>query len=155
MVQIVRRVVIPELPRDVVFRAVEIVAETLVADAKKNIKNSKTNLRANEKNGYVESFIQFFPYKYDFIWRIEKARGGYEVTLDARTQGKWYESFLDVVPKMDNLVNTQWSALLNFSIGFITAKTYKKTGAREKIAGAREMIEKTRGEVRVKGKGNA
>ena len=89
----------------------------------------------------IESYVQFFPYKYDFIWKITPDRLGYEVVLDARTPGKWRDSLFNMDDKLEKLVDTQWSALVNFFHGYLTALAYKsKASAKGRIAKTKKRL---------------
>lgn len=123
MTQIIRKVMVPNIPEKVLLRSIELISEALIKDAKDNFK-AKTDLRVAEEKGYIEAYVAFFPYRYDFIWNISRNQRGFDVTLDARTSGKWHEFLFDMDTKLQNLVMTQWSALLNFCMGYITASTY-------------------------------
>lgn len=145
MVQVVRKVIIPGISDRVIVRAIEVISDALIRDAKENFGGSpsfKTDLRISEQKGYVESFVSFWPYRYDFIWKVKAVPGGHEVTFDARTGGSWYEFLFDIKGKLLMLVNSQWSALLNFSMGYLTASASKRSaGAPKKhIAAARARL---------------
>jgi hypothetical protein len=147
MAQIIRKVLVPGVSEKVVFKIVETISEALVQNAKDEFGdtfNFKTDLRINEKRGYVESFVRFWPYKYDFIWKIHRSADGVEVALDARTGGSWYDFLFDMHDKLNRLVFTQWSALLNFCMGYLTAMTYRGGGqAKEHIRSAKARMRET------------
>ncbi|MBI1973543.1 hypothetical protein HYS54_01905 [Candidatus Micrarchaeota archaeon] len=142
MVQTIRRVRVTGVPRLVVLRAVESIGLALIADAKQRFGSSgfKSDLRVDEKRGYVESFIKFWPYKYDFIWRVEGEKQ-LNVTLDCRTGGSWYEFAFDIAQKARTLTESQWSALLNFCMGYLTAGAVAKGGVKQ----ARKHITRAKG----------
>jgi hypothetical protein len=145
MVQVVRKVIIPGISERVIVRAIEVISDALIRDAKENFGSAptfKTDLRISEQKGYVESFVQFWPYRYDFIWRVKAVPGGHEVTFDARTGGSWYEFLFDIKGKLLLLVNSQWSALLNFAMGYLTATAPKGhlKAPKKHIAAARARL---------------
>lgn len=121
--RIVRRVIVPITSKETVVRVIEFISDALVEDAKKKYGKTygfKTDIRPVGENA-IESYVQFFPYKYDFIWKITRDKMGYEVALDARTPGKWRDSIFGMDEKLQRLVDTQWSALVNFFHGYLTA----------------------------------
>jgi len=139
--RIVKKVIIPAVPREMIVRVIEFISEALIIDAKARFGRSygfKTSIRPVGNNA-IESYVQFFPYKYDFIWKINADRLGYEVVLDGRTPGKWRDSLFAMDDKLAKLVDTQWSALVNFFHGYLTALAYKS-----KKASAKGHISKTK-----------
>jgi hypothetical protein len=154
MTQIVRKVTVPGVPEKVIIRSIEMISEALVRDAEEQFK-AITDTRVSEDTGYVEAYVAFFPYQYDFIWKVAKGTKGYDVTLDARTAGRWYEFVFDMDTKLQNLVMTQWSALLNFCMGYVTAATYStrhKVSPQEHIRRARAGLSEKTAVVRKKHK---
>lgn len=143
MARLVRKAVIEGVPRDVTMRAVEIICDNLVEDARQNFGrfiNFRTDTRVNEEKGIIEAYLQFLTFKYDFIWHVAQHAKGFEVTLDARTPGSWYEFIYDTPAKLARLVDVQWSALVNFSAGFVTGESYMRfrgKGLKERIKKAK------------------
>ena len=144
--RIVRKVIVPGVPREMIGQVIESISETLAENAKKNFSNAlrfKTDIRMVGNNA-LESYVQFFPYKYDFIWKVNRDELGYEITLDARTPGKWRDALFGMDKKLEELVETQWSAFLNFCHGYLTALAYKrKGGSKRHVKSARKKL-KTR-----------
>jgi len=141
--RIVKKVIIPAVPREMIGRVVEFISEALITDAKARFGNAyrfKTSVRA--MGNVIESYVQFFPYKYDFIWKITPDKLGYEVVLDARTPGKWRDSLFSMDDKLEKLVDTQWSALVNFFHGYLTALAFKasKKSPKAHISRARKRL---------------
>ncbi len=141
--RIVKKVIIPAVPREMIARVIEFISEALVIDAKARFGRSygfKTSIRPVGNNA-IESYVQFFPYKYDFIWKINADRLGYEVVLDARTPGKWRDSLFAMDDKLAKLVDTQWSALVNFFHGYLTALACRtKTPAKGHISKTKKRL---------------
>lgn len=144
MARIVRKANIEGVPRDVLMRVVEVVCDGLVEDARQNFGRSfnfKTDTRVNEERGTIEAYLQFLTFKYDFLWQVSPKGKAFEVTLDARTPGSWYEFIYDVPSKLSRLTDVQWSALVNFTAGFVTGEGYARFRGKypkEKIKKARE-----------------
>jgi len=125
-VRIVKRVIVPVVPREMLFRLIEFISQALTEDAREKFGKSykfKIHVRSVGQSA-IETYIQFFPYKYDFIWKVNRDKIGYEVVLDARTPGKWTDALLNADKKLENLVDSQWSAFLNFCHGYLTALAY-------------------------------
>lgn len=141
--RIVRKVVVPISSKEMIVKVIEFISDALTADAKKKYGKAykfKTDTRFVGENA-IESYVQFFPYKYDFIWKINRDSLGYEVVLDARTPGKWRDSLFGMDDKLGNLVDTQWSALVNFFHGYLTALTYKtKTPTKAHISKTKKRL---------------
>jgi hypothetical protein len=142
--RIVKRVIIPGVSKVMIAKVIEFISEALLADAKKQFSKSykfKTAIRPVGENA-IETFIQFFPYKYDFIWKINDAKPGYEVVLDARTPGRWRDVLFDMDVKLQGLVDTQWSALTNFFHGYLTAIALRGSGKspRAHIVGTKKRL---------------
>lgn len=143
MARLARKAVIEGVPRNVLLRLVEVICDGLVEDARQNfgkLFNFRTNTRVDEKKGVVEAYLQFLTFKYDFLWKIAPHARGFEVALDARTPGSWYEFLYDTPAKLARLVDVQWSALVNFSAGFVTGESCVKFRGRA----LKEKIRKTR-----------
>lgn len=141
--RIVKRVIVPIDSKEMIVRVVEFISDALIADAKTRFGNAyrfKTSKRLVGDNA-IEAYIQFFPYQYDFIWKIAKDKLGYEVALDARTPGKWRDSLFSMDDKLQGLVDTQWSALVNFFHGYLTALALKnKHPAKAHIAKTKKRL---------------
>jgi hypothetical protein len=128
-VRIVKRIVVPITSKEMIVKVIEFISDALTADAKERYGKAyrfKTDTRFVGENA-IESYVQFFPYKYDFIWKINRDSLGYEVVLDARTPGKWRDSLFGMDEKLNGLVDTQWSALVNFFHGYLTALAYRSS----------------------------
>jgi hypothetical protein len=128
-VRIVKRVIVPITSKEMIVKVIEFISDALTADAKQKYGKSykfKTDTRFVGENA-IESYVQFFPYKYDFIWKINRDSLGYEVVLDARTPGKWRDSLFGMDEKLNGLVDTQWSALVNFFHGYLTALAFRSS----------------------------
>lgn len=142
--RIIKKVIIPTVPREMIARVVEFISEALMMDAKARFGKSygfKTSMRPVGNNA-IESYVQFFPYKYDFIWKITPDKLGYEVVLDGRTPGKWRDSLFAMDDKLEKLVDTQWSALVNFFHGYLTALALKtpKGSAKGRISKTKKRL---------------
>jgi len=128
-VRIVKRVIVPITSKEMIVKVIEFISDALTADAKQKYGKAyrfKTDTRFVGENA-IESYVQFFPYKYDFIWKINRDSLGYEVVLDARTPGKWRDSLFSMDEKLNGLVDTQWSALVNFFHGYLTALAFRSS----------------------------
>lgn len=142
--RIIKRVIIPGVPKEMIVKLIEFISEALIADAKQKFGRAyrfKTDMRAVGSNA-IETYVQFFPYKYDFIWKINQDKLGYEVVLDARTPGKWRDSLFGMDEKLKWLVATQWSALVNFFHGYLTALTVhsKKASPKSRISKTKKRL---------------
>ncbi len=141
-----REVFIEGVPKDIIFHAIEMINEALINDAKnkfRNYQNFSAKLIADKKVDRIASEINFSMYNYSFEWILSNEREGILVTLMSKTPGKWWESLFDMETKLNNLTDTMWSALYNFSIGFVTAVSYikfKKKPAKAHVRGARKKI---------------
>jgi len=124
--RITKKVIVPNVPKEVIMRIIEFTSEALIDDAKRNFGESfKFKTHMNLQGDTLETYIQFFPYKYDFLWKINKAKLGYEIVLDARSPGKWRDSLFGMGEKLKGLADTQWSAIVNFFHGYLTALAAK------------------------------
>lgn len=145
MAQIIKRVFIPRISDKVLVKLIEVISEALIRDAKENFGSAptfSTRLRVDEKRRMVNCRIYFWPYSYNFGWILRKEGNGHEVVLNASTDGKWYEWIFDAKGKLIEVTNTLWSALLNFSMGYLTALAYERAprGAKRYIKAAKAGI---------------
>ena len=111
------------VPQEVIEKAIDGISENLAYDAKQRFGNVTVKRRA--RKGFIELYLSFPGYEYDFGWHLRKLDGHVDVGLDARTRGKWYEPMLGTPAKLDNLVETQWSALVNFCLGFVFGESMR------------------------------
>ncbi|MCD6414145.1 MAG: hypothetical protein J7L23_00770 [Candidatus Diapherotrites archaeon] len=119
-----------DIPKIVVLHAIESISAALIQDAKYNYGREfgfDSSLEMKEAQGLVESSVKFFPYTYNFRWLVAPDEGGYLVTFIGKTPGSWWEFLYSMDKKLDNLMETQWAALINFGIGYLTAKYYTKS----------------------------
>lgn len=127
--RIIKKVDIKNVPDGMIFHIIESISENMMDDAKRNFGDTpgfKKALVIYPKKGYIECFIKFPPYKYDFIWNVEK-KSAFEhvVSLDARTSGGFSDYLFGMREKLGSLADTQWSAFLNFCVGFVSGVTYE------------------------------
>lgn len=144
MARIERVGVFNEVPRNVIFGVIEVISNGLLSDANSKLKNTlgfRTDLNISENA--VETVVKFFPYRYHFRWEITENEKGRFVRLVGRTPGRFWEPLLDMNFKLESIIDTQWAALTNFSIGYMTAqrgssgkKEVKKVGKR-KVTGSK------------------
>jgi len=141
------------ISKDVILGAIESISEALIDDAKSRYGNeygfySSMSLKGTE--GIVFCEIKFFPYDYKFKWLVEEEKGGVLVTFVATTGNKWYDFLFNMGDKLQRLIDPQWSAMINFGIGFITAESYfkikKKTPVRKHVVAAKKKITKKKKE---------
>ncbi len=145
-----------KIPKEVILHAIESLSEGLIDDARFNYGREigfDTRLETNMNQGTIFCEVKFIPYTYRFKWLVAPEKsGGYLVTLIGSTPGKWHEFLYYTRSKLAGLVETQWSALYNFSIGFVAAGLYSKKTKVKRLP-AKEHISKARGHVSKKSKG--
>lgn len=141
--RIVKRVIVPGVQKEMIVRLIEFISEALVEDAKSRFGKAygfKTDVREVKPNA-IETYVQFFPYKYDFIWKINEDKQGFEVVLDARTPGRWRDVLFNMDEKLERLVDTQWSALVNFFHGYLTALAiHSKKAPKSSLRAAKQKL---------------
>ena len=123
------------IPKEVIVRAIESISEGLIDDARFNY---------GKEPG--------------FKWLVAPEKDGYLVTFIGSTPGKWYEFLFYTKQKLAGLVETQWSALYNFAVGFVAAQLYlkapkkgkKKISVKEHIKKAATHVKKRKKEEHVK-----
>ena len=141
-----RQVTIKDIPKNVLMHAIASISEGLVLDARANYGREwgfKNRIEVLEDKGLVFCEVVFIPYDYKFKWLISNEKNGLLVTFIGGTPGKWYELLYNANFKVTSIVDTQWSAFVNFCVGYLTAKYYakkKRVHPREHIAAARKMI---------------
>jgi len=129
-----------ELPKNVVLGAIHVISSSLLQDASTRLKGTglKTDLKTEED--FVETIVKYFPYHYHFRWELEEKNGNKYVKLRGKTPGRFWEPLFEMNFKLESVVDTQWAALTNFAIGYMTAKrgfaralsTEKKTTKKKK-----------------------
>jgi hypothetical protein len=138
-----------DVPKNVILHAIESISAGLIEDAKSKFGKEygfKSELKVRESKGLVECRVFIPPYDYNFRWLVAPEEKGFLVTFIGFTPGHWYEFLFKMKSKLRDLVKTQWSALINFGVGFVTASYYSKKG---KVA-PREHIKKARQKVKPK-----
>jgi hypothetical protein len=123
MARIERVGVFNEVPKNVLFGVIEVISNGLLDDAKSKLKNTlgfKTDFNISENA--IETIVKFFPYRYHFRWEITENEKGRFIRLVGRTPGRFWEPLLDMNFKLESIIDTQWAALTNFSIGYMTAQ---------------------------------
>jgi len=141
-----RQVQVKEIPKSVLMHAIASITEGLVLDARANYGTEygfKNKIEILEDQGIIFCEVAFIPYDYKFKWLVAKEKEGYLITLIGGTPGKWYEFVYNSDFKITNLVDTQWSAFVNFCVGFLTAKYYakgKKVHPKHHIIAAKKKI---------------
>lgn len=162
--RILRKAHVKGVPDGMLFHIIESISENMIEDAKKrfgDMPGFKYDLVLKPKKGYIECFIKSSPYKYDFIWEItRKNTHSHYVMLDARTPGPTRDFLFGMGKKLEDLVNTQWSALINFCVGFVSGYSYgdfvtpvrkrekKKPKKKRKTASGKGHIRRARRKVR-------
>jgi hypothetical protein len=119
-----------DVPRDVLLHAIEAISEGLIQDAKYNFGREAgfgSKLLVKEDDGVVFCEVKFVPYDYRFKWLVEPEKaGGSTVTFIGQTPDRWWEWFTREEEKLKGIMETQWSAFLNFGIGYVTSNYYHK-----------------------------
>ena len=141
--RVIKRVIVPA-SKQMIIKVIEFISGVLTDDAKQKYGRAygfKTHVR-HLGGSTVETYVQFFPYKYDFIWKINPNKLGYEVVLDARTSNKWAAALFGMDRKLAELSDTQWSAFVNFFHGYLTALAFNASGKSPKahISKARKKL---------------
>ncbi|MCD6523349.1 MAG: hypothetical protein J7K68_06460 [Candidatus Diapherotrites archaeon] len=149
------------IPKEVIVRAIESISEGLIDDARFNYGKEPgfdATLEVNPNKGLIFCVVRFIPYEYRFKWLVAPEKDGYLVTFIGSTPGKWYEFLFYTKQKLAGLVETQWSALYNFAVGFVAAQLYlkapkkgkKKISVKEHIKKAATHVKKRKKEEHVK-----
>ncbi len=152
--EIERAALVKDVPKEILFYAIEVIGEGLIEDAKSkfgDFPNFSVEMELEKvKPGpwVVKYRVHFSVYDYEFKWEIRDAKKGYLVRFVGKTRGKWWEPLFDVESKLEDLVDTQWSAFCNFAVGYMSAVSYgkarKRSEAREHVRKAKEKLGKTR-----------
>lgn len=143
---------VKNVPKQVILHAIEAICEGMIQDARYNYGREAgygSQLLVKEDEGIVFCEVKFIPYDYRFRWLVEKEKDGFLVTFIGSTPNPWFEFLTRQSEKLRGLVDTQWSAFINFGIGFVTCDYYyKNLKAKAKTRPAREHIKKARGKVK-------
>ena len=142
------------IPKEVILHAIESISKALIADARANYGKEagfKTSLNIDLKKGTVDTEVNFVPYNYKFRWLVSPEAGGLLVTLVGRSKGVLREILLNTRDKLNGLMETQWAAMLNFSIGFLSGTYYSKYGAKP-VGTTKKHIEKAHKKVKKRSK---
>jgi len=135
-----------DMPKEVILHAIEAICAGMVQDARYNFGKEAgyaSQLLVNEEEGLVFCEVRFIPYQYQFRWLVEKEKAGFLVTFVGSTPNPWFEFLTRQSEKLRGLVDTQWSAFVNFGIGFVTCDYYyKNVKSKAKTRPAREHIKK-------------
>ncbi len=137
------------IPRKAVLRAIESISEGLMEDARYKYGKEagfESEIDVNEKEGIVETKVKIFPYEYNFRWLFSDEDEGFLVTLVGRTGGKWYEFLLPAAKNLRGLMDTQWSALLNFGIGFLFGSSFTEGEEKKQLKKAKKKVKKKKKE---------
>nr|AAZ32111.1 hypothetical protein [uncultured euryarchaeote Alv-FOS5] len=152
--EIERKALVPDVPKDILFYAIELIGEGLIEDAEENFGdmpnfNAEINLdKVSGEPWRISYSVDFSVYHYEFIWELKESKKGILVMLVGRTPKHWWSSLFDMETKLENLVDTQWSAFTNFAIGYMTAVSVSRSKgktkkAREHVRGAKKRMGKT------------
>ena len=119
---------VKDIPQTVVIHAIEAICEGMIQDARYNFGREagySSQLLVKEDEGLIYCEVRFIPYDYKFRWLVEKEKDGFLVTIVGSTPKPWFEFMTQQGEKLRGLVDTQWSAFVNFSIGYVTCVHYK------------------------------
>ncbi|MCK4327362.1 MAG: hypothetical protein KAW41_02695 [Candidatus Diapherotrites archaeon] len=134
------------IPKEMILHSIEAISAGMVQDARYNFGREagySSQLLVNERDGLVFCEVKFIPYDYSFRWLVEKEAKGHMVTFVGSTPDTWFEFMTQQGDKLRGLVDTQWSAFVNFGIGFVTCDYYyKNVKSKAKTRPAREHIKK-------------
>ena len=143
------------IAKQVIIHSIEAICEGLVQDARYNYGREAgygSQILVKEDEGIVFCEVKFVPYDYRFRWLVEKDKEGFLVTFVGSTPDTWFEFLTRQGEKLRGLMDTQWSAFINFGIGFVTCDYYfkeqtttkKKAPARVHIKKAAKKVKKRR-----------
>ncbi len=139
---------IKKIPKQILVYAIEAVGESLIEDARLNYGHEagfNASITVKGKEGVVIYEVRFTPYAYTFKWLVAEEDDGHLVTFIGSVPDTWYEFATQSREKLKGLVDTQWAAMLNFGIGFVTADYYAKAKtmpAKKHIAKAKSKVVK-------------
>ncbi|MCD4739978.1 hypothetical protein K8R43_02155 [archaeon] len=143
-----------DVPKTVILHAIESISAALIQDAKYNFGKEygfDSELELNEKQGMVECKTHFIFYTYEFRWLVSPEEGGFLVTFIGKTPGGISDYVFSRKRKLESLMDTQWAALINFGVGYLTAKYYTKSiKSPAKTKPPRHHIEKAQGKLKQK-----
>ena len=143
---------VQNVPKEVIIHSIEAISEGLIQDARYNYGREAgygSQLLVNEKEGLVFCEVKFVPYNYRFRWLVEKEKNGFLVTFVGSTPDPWFEFLTRQGEKLRGLMDTQWSAFINFGIGFVTCDYYyKNRRSKAKNKPVREHIKKARAKIK-------
>ncbi|MFC2174250.1 hypothetical protein ACFLQ2_00065 [archaeon] len=135
-----------DISKEVILHAIEAICAGMIQDARYNFGREagySSQLLVKEDEGLVFCEVKFIPYDYRFRWLVEKEKDGYLVTFVGSTPNPWFEFLTRQSEKLRGLVDTQWSAFVNFGIGFVTCNYYyKNVHSKAKTKAPREHIKK-------------
>ena len=115
------------VPREMILSSIEAISAGMVQDARYNFGREagySSQLLVNEEDGIVFCEVKFIPYDYKFRWLVEKEKDGFLVTFIGSTPESMLEFMTQQGQKLRGLVDTQWSAFVNFHLGFVTCDYY-------------------------------
>lgn len=154
MAEIKKQAHFKDMPKTVILHSIESISAALIQNARYNFGKeygSETFLDVDEQQGIVESRITFFMYDYQFRWLVAKEENGYLVTFIGKTPGGIMDLLLSRGEKLGNLMDTMWAALINFGVGYLTAKYYSKSvKAKSPTRPPREHIKKAKDKLKQK-----
>jgi hypothetical protein len=139
---------IKNIPQQILVYAIEAIGESLIEDARLNYGHEagfNASITVKGKEGVVIYNVRFMPYNYTFKWLVAPEEDGFLVTFIGSVPNRWFEFVSQSREKLRGLMDTQWAALLNFGIGFVTANYYAKgkgEHAKTHVARAKEHIKK-------------
>ncbi len=142
---------IKKIPKQILVYAIEAIGESLIEDARLNYGHEagfNASITVKGKEGVVIYDVRFVPYSYTFKWLVAEEEDGHLVTFIGSAPDRWFEFVTQSREKLRGLVDTQWAAMLNFGIGFVTADYYSKA----KRTHAKKHIAKAKGKVVKRGK---
>ncbi len=145
-----RSVLVPDVPKEVLFYLAELLGDQLIEDAESrygnmpNFEGEVDVYKPRNEDWKVSYRIRFSVFDYSFSWRFTDTKKGTLVHFSGSTPGRWWEWMFDMESKLEDLFEDQWSAFCNFSIGYLTALAYEKKGrkksAREHLRAASKKV---------------
>ncbi len=151
--EIERRALVPDVPKDILFYTVELIGESLIMDAKEKFEgmpnfDSMMNLEKMMGRPWkIDYYVKFSVYTYEFHWEFKDSKNGVLVKFVGKVPSHWWNTFFDIDTKLEGITDSQWTAFTNFAIGYMTAKMYEKRGkkrdAREHVRVAKSKMGKT------------
>ncbi len=148
--QIERKALVPSVPKDILFYAIELLGESLILDAEDkfgDMPNFDSYLNLEKVVGRpwrVDYEVKFSVYDYRFHWELRDSKEGILVRFVGEIPSRWWGSLFDMETKLENLVDAQWTAFTNFAIGYMTAVSYTKAKGKKK---AREHVRKAKASI--------